>query len=271
MYKLFVIFHNKLYSEHLFYKPENVVFFGVNSQAIKNIPMFLSRFKQEFEFNLKIFYPMFQECGYNESSAILHIGLNNIHADSEYIGFTQYDIIWNTDSIQNFKSNTCYYAFAGFNDLEYNVFPFKFFLEKYNKFFNKGYDREEVEHLSMNKFRSSTPLIPLLSTFMIHKNIYESLLPFWREIMFALFVYLKINKHPYPKFHRYIAIVMERIIGLSLVLSPSIENFTKVEMREIEKRHENYAHWNNSTGKNFNTPTSTVLKYFNTLDASYYA
>lgn len=111
--KIYLIFHNKLSNELSKYNKDIVTFVGVNENIEKIIPETFSTFDIIYEYNLCNYDRFFQDCGYNESSAIIHIGINNLHTKTEFIGFCQYDDIIDVNSIE-YQNNSCYYIRDGF-------------------------------------------------------------------------------------------------------------------------------------------------------------
>lgn len=151
MLNLFVVFHNKLSDKLLEYDSKTTTFFGVNENVTKEMDedKFLE-FKKIYEYHLEKYDKLFQDCGYNESSAIVHIGINQLHTHYDFIGFTQYDMLIKPPKINREHDNsTCWITKTGFNQM--NVIGIDLFFENYNKYFHTNHNLETLKTLCKKK------------------------------------------------------------------------------------------------------------------------
>jgi UDP-galactopyranose mutase len=257
--KLYSVFHNKLSNELAKYDEKVITFIGVNKDVEKIIPDKLNKYHIIYEYNLNKYDKFFQDCGYNESSAIVHVGANNLHKKYEFIGFSQYDNILNTNL--NYKKNTCYCISLGFCVIEHPAFPLRLFFDKYNSFFKTNHNIQSLKNLCKNKI--SNIWVPLLSTFIIHTSIYDELYKFWINFMYDIFYIGKIEKNNIPKHHRHIGGIMERVFGITLVLNEKIEIFENIHHESLNTKQFNYEHNNGDDGDGFQTPSHIIEKYIN--------
>ncbi len=258
--KIYCIFHNKLSNELVKYNKNIVNFFGVNEDIKKIIPESLSNFDIIYEYKLTKYDKFFQECGYNESSAIIHIGINNLHTNSEFIGFCQYDNVINYNI--DYKKNSCYYIRCGFNHITDNSLPLNLFFNKYNSFFKTNHNLESLINLCKIKIGDNYG-IPLLSTFIIHTSIYNELYKFWTIFMYDIFYICKIENNSIPKHHRHIGGIMERIFGITLILNEKLNDFIKIDSININTKKFNYQHSNGDDGDGYKTSKHIIQKYTN--------
>lgn len=153
--QIFIIFHKNIFDECYKNIPEDILseyftFYAVNENIEKCYTQ--NKYKVINEWELTIYDKTFQERGYNENSALYHIYANNLNKDYKYIGFLQYDMIFDDNIIdflqknisqtnttfylENFDYNFCYYTLNEPNTLEYIIKDYETF---YNKSFNKNY------------------------------------------------------------------------------------------------------------------------------------
>ena len=257
--KIYCIFHNKLSSTLLEYDKKTVTFMGVNENIKKIIPEKLNKYDIIYEYNLNKYDKLFQDCGYNESSAIVHIGINNLHKNYEFIGFCQYDNFLNINI--DYEKNTCYFINLGFNVIEHPAFPLELFFNKYNSFFKTNHNIESLKKLCKNK--TGILGVPLLSTFIIHTSIYDKLYKFWIDFMYDIFYIGKIEQNNIPKHHRHIGGIMERVFGITLILNEKIEIFKFIHSKDLNNKQFNYNHSNGDDGDGFQTPNHIIEKYIN--------
>ena len=256
--KIYCIFHNKL-SEHLTnYDKEKIKFIGVNEDIEKIIPEKLNKYNIIYEYKLNKYDKLFQDCGYNESSAILHIGINNLHKNDEFIGFCQYDNFINTPV--NYHNNTCYFIYLGFNVINHHAFPLELFFNKYNSFFKTNHNIESLKNLCKIKNGGNVG-VPLLSTFIIHTSVYDNLYKFWISFMYDIFYICKIEHNDIPKHHRHVGGIMERVFGITLILNENLKIFKKIDNKNLGTKRFNYNHSNNDDGDGFKTPNHIIKKY----------
>ena len=256
--KIYCIFHNKL-SKHLTkYDKEKITFIGVNQDIEKIIPEKLNKYNIIYEYKLNKYDKLFQDCGYNESSAIVHIGINNLHKNYEFIAFCQYDNFINEPI--NYQNNTCYYIRLGFNHINNHYFPLELFFNKYNSFFKTNHNIESLKNLCKIKTGGNVG-IPLLSTFIIHTSVYDNLYEFWISFMYDIFCICKIEDNDIPKHHGHVGGIMERVFGITLILNENLKLFKKIHNKNLDTKRFNYNHINNGKGNRFETPNHIIKKY----------
>lgn len=175
--QFFVCFHKKIF--HNIYKISSIenekyiTFYGVKDKDLgqnKNII---------YEYELMHYNDILQKKNYNEGSCIYHIYKNNLYNKYDYIGFCQYDMIFEDSFFKNIEykvlnnSNTIFYldffqwAFLGGQTTiikDYYNIPSA--LNNYNNFFNKKYT---TENLITNK-------MIICNTFLIPKKMYEKMM-----------------------------------------------------------------------------------------------
>ena len=260
---IFIVFHKR--ADHTLSTHDSLyhTLFAVNPSIVKEIDPSMSGFDIVHEYNLTWFEPLFQECGYNEASAIVHVGMNQLHQNLKFIGFSQYDIrLPETQSLV--QKETCLYASAGFNIMEEPVFPHLLFFDAYNKWFKTKFTISDLKRISSMKFNSSQPQIPLLSTFVIPVEAYEILYPFWLSFMYDLFIPCKvITTNKIPKHHRHVAGIMERVFGASLVLCDTILKFRLMGMEGLGTKSINYD--SKGDGDGYETASEVIDKWHNIL------
>ena len=115
--QIFIVFHKNIFDECYKNIPDYILnkyftFLAVNKNIPKNYTK--NKYKIMNEWELPIYDNTFQERGYNENSAIYHIYINNLHKDYKYIGFFQYDMLFNDNIIDFLQKNitqipTCFY------------------------------------------------------------------------------------------------------------------------------------------------------------------
>ena len=261
MLKIYCIFHNKLSEELMKYNKNIVTFVAVNEDIQKVIPKELNEFNIIYEYKLTKYDKFFQDCGYNESSAIIHLGINNLHTKSEFIGFCQYDNLINYNI--DYKISNCYYIRSGFNNItNNNSFPINFFFYKYNIFFKTNHSLQTLKNICKIKMNGIIE-IPLLSTFIVHISIYNELYEFWTSFMYDLFYICKIENNNIPKHHRHIGGIMERVFGITLILNEKLKCFIKLDSSNLNSKKLNYQHSNGDDGDGYKTPNHIIEKYKN--------
>lgn len=145
-YQFFVVFHKKIFDECYAIFPDEILykyftFIAVNEKIEKQ---YTKKYKVINEWELPIYDKSLQERGYNENSAIYHVYINNLHKDYKYIGFFQYDMLFNTNIIDFLDKNTSSPTLFGYtfhdcisNFTETNTL--RFIIKDYEKFYNKPF------------------------------------------------------------------------------------------------------------------------------------
>lgn len=183
---MFIVFHTKIYKELYdeLDKTEKdcITLYGVKTKCNSTI-------KTIYEEDLPIYLPALQKNIYNEGSAIYHVYMNNLYTEYDYIGFGQYDMKFNINSIKKIKQqiemnkntnhvfyiNFFAYSFTGSFSLlikKYNKFECG--LKSYNDFFNTTYTQTDLLKNYM----------PVFNTFIIPKQMYEKMM-LWLKYYFV--------------------------------------------------------------------------------------
>lgn len=173
--KFYVVFHYNLenfYTEDL---KKYFEFISVNDNIQKNIKA--ENVEIIKESTLKG-YKDFQSLKYNESSAMINLETTILDSDVEYLCFLQYDNMVNNKYIEFIKQNitetNCICPWLmGFEDIMksslQNMFPY---FQKIVDLFNTSYEKS---------FTIYDVGGPMISTFVIHKNIYLEMIDFYRK------------------------------------------------------------------------------------------
>jgi hypothetical protein len=143
------------------------------------------------------------------------------------------------------------------------IFPQLLFFDAYNKWYNTNFTISDLKRISLMKFGSSEPQIPLLSTFVIPVEAYEVLYPFWLSFMYNLFIPCKITTNGIPKHHRHVGGIMERVFGASLVLCDTILKFHFMGMEDLGTKSVNYD--SKGDGDGYETAPEIVDKWHDIL------
>jgi hypothetical protein len=106
--QIFIVFHKNIFDECYKNIPDDILykyftFYAVNEKIEKSYT--LDKYKIINEWELLIYDKTFQERGYNENSALYHVYANNLHKDYKYIGFFQYDMVFNENIIEIIQKN----------------------------------------------------------------------------------------------------------------------------------------------------------------------
>ena len=256
---LFVVFHNKLSNELLEYDNKSTIFLGVNEDVQKDFDeeKFL-KYKKLYEYKFEKYDKLFQDCGYNESSAIVHLGVNKLHINCDFIGFTQYDMILKPPKINTERDNsTCWFTKRGFTQMN-KKYVLDLFFKKYNEYFHTNHNLETFETLCKRKKIKG---IPLRRSFIISTKVYEELFPFWLKYMYDIFYMCKVEKNNIRKGHRHSGRIMERVFGLTLVLCDKIHRFKKLDYDDVPVKGFNYSHNNGDKGDKFRTDKKIINYY----------
>ena len=167
--KIFNIFHEKVFDELIeIIPPEQrdiVVMYGVNENIKKQSPGDL------LEYNLPIYEPKWQAQGYCQTSCLWHVYKNKLHKDLDYIGFCQYDMKFEKDTIdillKEMNENTIFYSymFKGGQAFGGHV-NWDLIFEEYSKFHGKDVKKEFLQNVE----------VPLLHTFVIPAEMFERMM-----------------------------------------------------------------------------------------------
>ena len=210
--QVFNVFHSSLPDSVKSYNSSAVRLYAVSEELIqKPIPEHAQHLQLVKEWTLSRHDAFFQELGFHETSAILHVGLNGLHRGSKFIGFSQYDHFLEDlpSESSELPSNAAFFFMYGSVLVDEPAFPRSFVQRSYRHHFGQALDISG----SMAKLGGN---FPACNTWIIPTSIYEKLWPWWLRVACDLIPWLK--QEPYPfRHHRHIAGVMERIMGISIL------------------------------------------------------
>jgi len=173
--QIFIVFHKNIFDECYKNIPRNILskyftFIAVNENITKNYTQ--NKYKIINEWELPIYDRTFQERGYNENSAIYHVYANNLHKAYKYIGFFQYDMVFNNNIIYFLRINMAqeatffYHKIHDFNFCSYETWKepdtLNYIIKDYEKFHNKIFTKN-------NKY-------PLYNSYIIPTKTYEKIM-----------------------------------------------------------------------------------------------
>jgi hypothetical protein len=173
--QIFIVFHKNIFDECYKNIPDDILykyftFYAVNENIEKCYTQ--NKYKIINEWELSIYDKTFQERGYNENSAIYHIHANNLHKNYKYIGFFQYDMMFNDNIIEflqkNITQKQTLFDLAGcdFNFCSYTSWneqnTLNYIINDYENFYKKSFSRA-------HKY-------PLLNSYVIPCEIYEKIM-----------------------------------------------------------------------------------------------
>jgi hypothetical protein len=152
--QIFIVFHKNIFDCCYKNIPEDILFkyftfYAVNPNIEKNYTQ--DKYKIMNEWELPIYDKTFQERGYNENSALYHVYANNLHEKYKYIGFFQYDMVFNDNIIEFLQKNITqmpsifYFDVQNFNFCKWNEpktlnYIIKYYEYYFNKQFSKSYE-----------------------------------------------------------------------------------------------------------------------------------
>lgn len=108
MIQIFVVFHKKIFDECYKDIPTDILYSYFTFIAVnEKIPKEYTKNKHKVinEWEMPIYDSTFQERGYNENSAIYHVYANNLHAPYKYVGFFQYDMVFQDNVVEFIQKN----------------------------------------------------------------------------------------------------------------------------------------------------------------------
>jgi hypothetical protein len=173
--QIFIVFHKNIFDDCYKNIPEDILlkyftFYAVNENIEKYYTQ--NKYKIINEWELPIYNNSFQEIGYNENSALYHVYANNLHKDYKYIGFFQYDMVFNDDIIDFLQKNitqeptTFYFDIFHFDFCSYESWnepnTLNYIIEDYEGFFNKSF--------------SKSYQYPLYNSYIIPNETYEKIM-----------------------------------------------------------------------------------------------
>jgi len=174
--RFFCVFHKSVHKQIYLCSPEEtkryITYYGVHQKdaTIEN---------SVYEYELPKYNPAFQNLKYNEGSCIYHVYENQLYNPYDYIGFCQYDMVFNPNVFRNIETrigqypNTIFYmdffewAFIGGQKTIIRDFPnVPSGLKSYNAFFGREYTEQTLKRNRMM----------ICNTFLIPKQIYIKLM-----------------------------------------------------------------------------------------------
>ena len=252
--KLFIIFHRYLSKDLInhYCKTYDTTFFGVNEDIEKRIDPIFDKYTL-YEYNLSKYEKLFQKFGFGESSCIVHVGHNDLHTNYEYIGFTQYDMLLRLNKLdRQLKPNACIYTrLQGdkknvFKQSQLDRIPIDFFFRCYNEYFDTNYSENDFKTISKHIFGEIRNIYRC--SFIIHKDVYNKLYPFWSQYMYKLFTYLYVDdgfkdiktKTNIHDNYRFCSWVMEITLGITLILEKDLSEYICIKADDNGQQLSNY-------------------------------
>ena len=242
----YIVFHKIVFEENTkdftdSEKKEMLCWIAVNEKIPKSIPDFVEPLL--YEYKMAKYNPLYQMNNFYQNSVFFHLYHNQHLIDSEYIGFSQYDISHKADpfrKIFEIIKNDASLIFPGF------IYPFeclycvlspdewkKSFVEPYNTFYGTSHTLENLQQLPLCLFH----------TFIMPTWYFKHMMEFVEHILPTTLKYLNWDT-------RHLAGTLERVIALSIscailegVIRPlplegcvnNINQHTGDEMRGIPK------------------------------------
>ena len=206
--QIFIVFHKTLFDDCYKNIPHDVLqkyftFYAVNEKIEKSYTR--DKYKIINEWDLPIYDKTFQERGYNENSAIYHIYANNLHSSYKYIGFFQYDMIFNENIIETFQtignSTTLGFSFHDYNFCTWNEpQTLNYIINDYETYFNKSF--------------SYNGQYPLYNSFIIPTETYERIMKCVLRLYDKLFPWC--TEAPNKQHVGHIGGIYERIMAFAI-------------------------------------------------------
>ena len=151
--QIFIVFHKNIFDECYKNIPDDILYKYFTFYAVnENIPKIYTKNKYKImnEWELPIYDKNFQDRGYNENSSIYHVYANNLHKNYKYIGFFQYDMIFNDNIIECLQTkinelplSMFYFDIHDFNFCSYFTWnepnTLKYIINDYESFYNKTF------------------------------------------------------------------------------------------------------------------------------------
>jgi hypothetical protein len=221
--QIFIVFHKYIFDECYKNIPDNILYEYFTFYAVnKNIEKIYTpnKYKIVNEWELSIYDKTFQERGYNENSAIYHIYTNNLHKDYKYIGFFQYDMVFNNNVIDFLQKNitkmptlfsvSCY----SFNFCSYETWnepnTLNYIINDYENFYKKTFNKS-------HKY-------PLLNSYIIPNETYAKIMKWIVQLYNKMYPWCVTP--PNASHHGHIGGIYERIMGYCI----GEENLQNVEL-----------------------------------------
>jgi hypothetical protein len=170
--QIFIVFHKNIFDECYKNIPDDILykyftFYAVNKNIEKHYTQ--NKYKIVNEWELSIYDNTFQERGYNENSAIYHVYANNLHKDYKYIGFFQYDMVFDNNIIDFLQKNTTQAPTL------FSLSCYSFDLCRWNEPNTLNYIIKDYENFYKKTF-SKNHKYPLYNTYVIPNETYEKIM-----------------------------------------------------------------------------------------------
>ena len=229
MIQIFIVFHKKIFDDCYKNIPNDVLykyftFIAVNKEIPKEYTP--DKYKIINEYELPIYDDSFQKRGYNENSAIYHIYANNLHKDYKYIGFFQYDMVFNDNIIDyvhehliieedKFLNNDIYFSFCERDFYTcighgHDQNTYYHIVKDYEKFFNITFDKDK--------------LYPLYNSYIIPVNSYNKIMKWIVQLYNQLYPWCV--EYPNPTIFWYLGFIYERVMAFAI----GNENLLKIHI-----------------------------------------
>lgn len=230
--QIFIVFHKHIFDECYINIPDDILYTYFTFIAVnKNIPKIYTpnKYKIIKEWELPIYDDTFQQRGYNENSAIYHTYINNLHKNYKYIGFFQYDMIFQ-DNIIDFLQKNINQTPTSFNFTQYNFgfcayvswnepIKLELIIKDYETFFGKPFNRGLT--------------YPLYNSYVIPTDKYENIMKWVTQSYDKL--YPSCIEEPLPSHYRYLGYVggiYERVMAFAI----GQENMRYVNLNVFHKQ-----------------------------------
>ena len=211
--QIFIVFHKNIFDECYKNIPDDILykyftFYAVNENIEKSYTQ--NKYKIVNEWELSIYDKSFQERGYNENSAIYHVYTNNLHKKYKYIGFFQYDMIFNDNIIEFLQKNITqiktnfYFASFDFNFCSY---------KSWNEINTLNYVIKDYENFYKKPF-SKNYNYPLYNSYVIPSEIYEKIMKWITQLYDKIYPWC--IKYPNKTQFGHIGGIYERIMAYAV-------------------------------------------------------
>ena len=250
--RMYNVFHYTLRpSEHL--NGSEVTLYAVNQRRDKLIPSTAAHLPLVREWDLSCYDPFFQDLGYNELSALVHVGVNGLHhAVDSHIGFKQYDCDVELPEAAALSPQVGYYWFPTPEEAIGTAFPRAWVERHYASHFGRPLRMSNAIGRLDGQFISG-------NSFLIPRWAYERLFPWWLQVAYDLFPWIK-RSDDIPHHHRHVGGIMERVVGLSIAAEDGLELRRLVGTMELSFRGRNYKD-SRDFGEDSPTPSRTMRRY----------
>ena len=259
--RVYNVFHYSLRpSKHL--NRSVVTLYAVNQRRDKLMPSTAAHLPLVREWDLAYHDSFFQDLGYNELSALVHVGVNGLHhAVGSHIGFMQYAcfamakpslqlnayptrIAYSSPGLHRYDCdvelpetaalapNIAFYWFPAAEEAVGTAFPRAWVERHYASHFGRPLRISDAIERLDGQFISG-------NSFLIPRWAYERLFPWWLQVAYDLFPWVK-RSNDIPRHHRHVGGIMERVVGLSIAAEDGLELQRLAGTMELSFRAHNY-------------------------------